>query len=173
MLQCRSEFEVLADSERLLSRVTCEWHEPCWRALPAVLSAMKSAIPNHISMALTSFFATHPRILRLPGWTKRRIKQAHTAISLRSESPFSTFYKCTVFIIRNPTTKKASSLGKRKWKWQRGGVGAGINYSQTNLFFLHGALENKCASSPSNSRGTFLLFFPLFSRTDVEIEVAK
>lgn len=33
--------------------------------------------------------------------------------------------------------------------------------------------ENKCASSPSNSRGTFLLFFPLFSRTDVEIEVAK
>lgn len=91
--------------------------------------------------------------------------------------PSQLFYKCAVFISRNPTTKKASSLGERNGKCQGGGVGwwggAEINYLQTNLLFLCGALENKCASSPSNSRGTFLLLFPLFSRTDVEIEVAK
>lgn len=55
MLQSGSEFEILADSERLLLRVTCEWRDPCCRATPAVPSAMKSAVPNLISMALTRF----------------------------------------------------------------------------------------------------------------------
>lgn len=69
MLRCRSEFHILADSERLSLRVTREWHDPRCRATPAVLSAIKSAVPNHISMAFDQFFfffAAHRSIRRLP-----------------------------------------------------------------------------------------------------------
>lgn len=58
-----------------------------------------------------------------------RIKQAHAAISLCSKYPLSTFYKCAVFIIRNPTTAKKKKprriTGGKEREMARGGEGWG------------------------------------------------
>lgn len=132
MLRCRSEFQILTDSERHLLWLTREWYDLCCHATPAVLSVIESAFANHITVALTSFCFFSQCI---PGCgssqenTKRRLKEAHAAVTLCSKYPFSTFYKCEVFIIWNPTEQKTKKkplitggkgMGNGKGGWCRG-----------------------------------------------------
>lgn len=115
--------------------------------------------PSQISLAwLWPVFHNASQDAAAPTGDQRRIKQAHAEISLCSKYPLSTFYKCAVFIIRNPTTAKkkkslSASLGERNGKWQGVGlggwrVGAGINYLQTNLLFRHGARKTSVPAPP-------------------------
>lgn len=134
MPACQSVFSFLCCSAGqnlrfllILSAFCCGWHVSGMTHVDVrhLRCSPRWNQPTQITLAWLwpVFFATHPRILRLPRGAERRIKQTHAAVSLCSKYPFSTFYKCAVFIIRNPTTKKASSLGERNGKWQGVGVG--------------------------------------------------
>lgn len=115
------------------SQITLAWHWPVFRNASQAAAA--------------------------PTGGQRRIKQPHAAISLCSKYPFSTFYKCAVFIIRNPSTARKKKKKARHWGegtgngkgW--GGVGGmeggcRNNYSQTNLLFRHGARKTSVPAPP-------------------------